>query len=152
MVIHDPVYAALAVLHGLAGAAWFGAMFYSLTVLQPRLGRYFKTAAEREAFLLTVSHGARWQVVAAMALMALSGVGLLGLREAPALDGLILFKAILFGLSALLFWRISWYWWPARLFAVEAELPAIQAKFRRGAVAMLVLVGLNLALGVVAHR
>ncbi len=52
--------------------------------------------------------------------------------------------------SAILFWRVSWYWWPARLFAMPSELPALHRRFRIGAVCMLILVGLNMALGVLA--
>src|SRR5260370_23457440 len=57
---------------------------------------------------------------------------------------LISVKAGLIIASAILFWRVSWHWWPARLFALEAELPAIHRRFRLGAACMLVLVGLTL--------
>jgi hypothetical protein len=54
--------------------------------------------------------------------------------------------------SAFLFWRVSWFWWPARLFALEPELPGIHRRFRIGAAVMLVLVGMNAVFGVVAHH
>jgi hypothetical protein len=50
-----------------------------------------------------------------------------------------------------LFWRVSWHWWPARLFAMEAELPALHRRFRVGATAMLVMVGMNAMLGLMAR-
>jgi hypothetical protein len=54
-------------------------------------------------------------------------------------------------ITAILFWRVSWYWWPARLFAMPSELPALHRRFRIGAVCMLILVGLNMVLGVLAR-
>jgi uncharacterized membrane protein len=157
MVIHELLHRLLAGLHALAGAAWFGSMFYSLFVMMPGTRRHFRAPAEREGLLLTLAHGARWQVVAAMAVVGLSGAGLAVSRSSldappglwwPALAA----KVGLFVLAAALFWRISWSWWPARLFALEAELPGFDRQFRRGAMTMLVLVGLNALLGVIAHR
>lgn len=144
----------LMLLHVLAGAAWFGSMFYSIFVLQPRLCRYFDQPADRERFLLALSHGARWHMVAAITLVALSGLGLLLVPRERMSDTWLILIGMKTGLligSTVLFWRISWYWWPARLFALDAELPTFQWRFRIGAVAMLVLVGLNATFGVVAR-
>ncbi len=144
----------LTLLHALAAAAWFGSMFYSIFVLYHRLGRYFGDIAERERFLLTLAHGARWHMVAAIALVGLSGVGLALLpRESKTSAWLIVMevKMALLLASAVFFWRISWHWWPARLFALEAELPAIHRRFRIGAACMLVMVGLNMLLGVLGR-
>lgn len=144
----------LMLLHILAGAAWFGSMFYSIFVLQPRLCRYFDKPAERERFLLALSHGARWHMIAAITLVALSGLGLLTMPRERMTDAWLILigikTALLIG-STILFWRISWYWWPARLFALEAELPAFQRRFHFGAATMLVLVGLNATVGVVTR-
>jgi uncharacterized membrane protein len=146
--------AALLLLHALAGAAWFGSIFYSIFVLYPRLARHFTDITERERFLLTLSHGARWHMIAAMSLVALSGVGLL-LMPAGEMTGprmaLIGIKIALTLASAILFWRVSWHWWPARLFALETELLALHRRFRIGAACMLVLVGSNMAIGVLAR-
>jgi uncharacterized membrane protein len=152
-MVEPTLRAALLLLHVLAGAAWFGSIFYSIFVLYPRLARHFTDIAERERFLLTLSHGARWHMVAAMSLVALSGVGLL-LMPASAMTWprltLIGIKIALTLASAILFWRVSWHWWPARLFALETELPALHRRFRIGAACMLVLVGLNMAISVLA--
>lgn len=144
----------LLLLHVLAGAAWFGSMFYSIFVLYPRLCRYFTDLAERERFLLALSHGARWHMVAAITLVALSGVGLLLTPRERMTDAwltLIGVKTTLLIGSAVLFWRVSWHWWPARLFALETELPAVHRRFRLGAATMLVLVGANAVLGVLSR-
>jgi hypothetical protein len=146
--------AAMLLLHALAGAAWFGSIFYGVFVLYPRVSRHFDNLAERERLLLALSHGARWNMIAAMSLVALSGLGLLLLPRAemtPAWLSLIGMKAVLMIGSAVLFWRVSWFWWPARLFALEPELPAIHRRFRIGAACMLVLMGLNLGLGVLTR-
>jgi uncharacterized membrane protein len=154
MVAADGLRAALLLLHALAGAAWFGSIFYGVFVLYPRVARHFETIAERERLLMALSHGARWHMIAAMSLVALSGLGL-WLMSAQEMTGprliLISMKAGLMITSAILFWRVSWYWWPARLFALDSELPAIHRRFRFGAACMLVLVGLNFALGLLAR-
>jgi hypothetical protein len=127
-MVEQSLRAVLLLLHVLAGAAWFGSIFYSIFVLYPRL--------------------------AAMSLVALSGVGLLLMPMAdltgPRLT-LIGTKIALTLASAILFWRVSWHWWPARLFALPSELPALHRRFRIGAACMLALVGSNMALGVLAR-
>jgi hypothetical protein len=154
MVASGFIRAALMLLHALAGAAWFGSIFYGVFVLYPRVNRHFDNIAERERLALALSHGARWHMVAALSLVGLSGLGLFLMPRSeitwPRL-ALISVKAGLMIASAILFWRVSWHWWPARLFALETELPAIQRRFRVGAAGMLVLVGVNYALGVLGH-
>ena len=144
----------LLILHALAGAAWFGSIFYGVFVLYPRVSRHFETIAERERLLMALSHGARWHMIAAMSLVAVSGLGLMLVPRhemTAAWLTLVGAKAALMIVSAILFWRVSWYWWPARLFALDAELPSIHRRFRIGAACMLLLVGLNFALGVLTR-
>ena len=51
-------HAVAAVAHALAGAAWFGSMFYSLAVLQPRAKAYFEEDDGRfEEFVATIAGG-----------------------------------------------------------------------------------------------
>src|SRR5438445_784139 len=112
-MVADLLRAALLLLHGLAGAAWFGSIFYGVFVLYPRVSRHFDTMAERERLLLALSHGARWNMIAAMILVALSGFGLLLMpRHEMTWPWLTLMgaKASLMIASAILFWRVSWYW------------------------------------------
>jgi uncharacterized membrane protein len=154
MVASELLRAALMLLHALAAAAWFGSIFYGVFVLYPRVSRHFDTIAERERLLMALSHGARWHMIAAMSLVGLSGLGLFLM---PRNDITTLWltlagaKAALMLASAILFWRVSWHWWPTRLFALEDELPAIHRRFRLGAACMLILVGLNFSLGVLAR-
>lgn len=146
---------ALLLLHALAGAAWFGSIFYSLFVLHPRVSQFFEHIGEREKFLVTLSHGARWHMIAAMSLVGISGVGLLIVPGDSRTTGQLTLLGVKIGLflaSVLLFWRVSWYWWPARLFAQEAELPGLHRRFRLGASWMLVLVGANFLIGVLQRR
>jgi hypothetical protein len=79
----------------------------------------------------------------------------LGLLLTPRGDAvwlaLVGLKIALTAASAALFWRVSWYWWPARLFALESELPTVHRRFRVCAAAMLMLVGANAVLGVMAR-
>src|SRR5207247_1168939 len=120
MVTFESLRTCLLLLHALAGAAWFGSIFYSIFVLYPKLCRYFDNIAERERFIVALSHGARWHMVAAITLVALSGLGLLlsPRNDVPWLT-LMGVKIALTLASAILFWRVSWHWWPARLFALN---------------------------------
>jgi hypothetical protein len=154
MTAADLLRAGFLLVHALAGAAWFGSIFYGVFVLYPRMNSQFDNFAEHERMALTLSHGARWHMIAAMTLVGLSGLGLL-LMPKNAVTYLWLtlagIKAALMLGSAILFWRVSWHWWPARLFALEAERPTIHRRFRLAAACMLMVVGVNFALGVLAH-
>ncbi|MBM4068241.1 MAG: hypothetical protein FJ271_04770 [Planctomycetes bacterium] len=156
MDIFDTVAALAAIVHVLAGAAWFGAMFYSLTVLQPRAARYFASPAEYETFVATISQGARWSVLAAFGLVGLSGLtlGLLHDSDAVSIRWLVLvgLKLILFAVAFALFVHVSWRLWPERIMALADEIPRVQRVARRLATITLCLVGLSMALGVLAHR
>ena len=154
MVASELLRAALMLLHALAAAAWFGSIFYGVFVLYSRVSRHFDTIAERERLLMALSHGARWHMIAAMSLVGLSGFGLFLMPKNDVTNlwlTLAGMKVVLMLASAILFWRVSWHWWPARLFALETELPAIHRRFRLGAACVLMLVGVNFALGVLAR-
>ncbi len=146
----------LALVHVVAGAAWFGAMLYSLAVLQPRAAAYFADDLRFEAFITAVSHGARRKVLAAFGVVGGTGLALAAVRWTPATGavwvGLIGAKVVLFLAALGLFVHVSWRLWPARLFAAPAEVPGFQRAFRRAGFAMIVIVGLSLALGVLSHR
>jgi uncharacterized membrane protein len=147
--------ALLAVTHVLAGAAWLGAMVYSYFVLHPRARSYFPRDADFEPFIAAVSRGARYPVLAGLALIGLSGMGLLLVRwpGSPPLTWLVLMaaKVLLFLAAVGLFGYVSWRLWPARIFALPAEVPGLQKTFRRVARVMILLAGLGMALGVLAH-
>jgi uncharacterized membrane protein len=149
MILH----AILAIVHVLAAAGWFGAMCYSAFILHPRARRFFTNAADFEAFIATVSDGARWKVLGTLALIGLSGTGLtlLSGSRSPTWWVLIAAKS-LFLLAALgLFVYVSWRLWPARVLALPNEIPRFQAIFRRVAGAMIALAAMAMVLGAVAH-
>jgi len=151
MVVHT----CLLVVHLLAGAAWFGAMFYSHLVVQRRGRTFFEKPTDYEAFVATISHGGRWLVLGAFAVLGLTGTVLLMASHAgahsPAWWSLVAAKTVLFVAALALFVHISWHMWPVRLFATAAEVPRVQQSFRRVAWVMLTLTALNMALGVLLH-
>jgi uncharacterized membrane protein len=97
--------------HVLAGAAWFGAMAYSLAVIQPRSKRFFADDDEKfELFVSTIAQGARWKVLGGLALIAASGLVLIPLSPplVSAWTCVIAAKSALLLLAVILFCRISW--------------------------------------------
>jgi uncharacterized membrane protein len=149
------LHAFLSVIHVLAGAAWFGSMFYSLVVLHPRAHRYFPKETEFEAFIATVSQGAWWKVLLAMGLIAVTGALLVIVRwpHPPSPRWLLLVgaKAVLFVAALCLFVHTSWRLWPARLFASPDEVPRFQRAFHRVSLAMNSFAVLSIILGVLLH-
>jgi uncharacterized membrane protein len=145
----------LAIAHALSSAAWFGAMFYSLTVMQPRAKRFFASDAEFEEFVATVAQGARWSVLAAFAFVAITGVGLIVVaRPVPVTKAwlvIVALKVALFALALAIFSYASWQLWPRRIFASPAELPRIRQQFRIVGFALLTIAALSFALGILPH-
>jgi hypothetical protein len=145
----------LAAVHALTGAAWLGAMIYSLTVLQPRAIRFFDGPERFEEFITVVSHGARRKVLAVFAITAVTGLGLVLLRPGPVSAVwvvLVVLKTVLLVASLVLFVYVSWRMWPARVLALPEEIPGLQRQFRRAGLTMIALVGLNFLLGILAQR
>ena len=153
--MHDWLWWILASVHLLAGAAWFGAMFYSLTVLHPRADRFFDSDDQRfESFIATLAQSARWKVLSVLALIAITGAAMIPLAQSRAAahwKGIIAAKAILWLLAVGIFCRVSWRLWPARIFAAPQDLPAIRRHFRASAIAMICIAAAAMVLGVWAH-
>jgi uncharacterized membrane protein len=149
------VHALMAVLHGLVGAIWLGSMAFSLFVMQPRARAYFENQSDLEAFFATMGHGARWKVLLALGVLAVTGIGLAVVRWTHASSSwwltLVGAKLVLFTVALGLFVHISWHLWPARLFASSQELPRLQGTFRRAGLTMLALAGLSTVLGILLH-
>ena len=59
-------------------------------------------------------------------------------------------KAVLLAVAVGIFARVSWRLWPARLFALAAELPRHQAGVRKTALALTAVVALAFVLGALA--
>jgi putative copper export protein len=142
----------LLVVHLVAAVAWLGAMGYSLFVVQPRIARAVPDPGRAEEIYRELGAGNRWPVVGLIATLAVTGAGLVIVLGGHSYGWwlTIAAKALLLAVASGLFWWVSWRGWPRRVFALPAELPAHQARFRRVAVAMVVVVGLAFGLGVVA--
>jgi putative copper export protein len=145
----------LAAAHALASGAWFGSMFYSLTVMQPRAKRFFATDAEFEEFVAHVAQGARRKVLAAFGFVAVTG-GLLIVvaRPTPMTRGwlsIVIVKTALFAAAVAIFSYASWRLWPRRIFATAEELPAVQRKFRVVGFTLLFIAAISFALGILPH-
>jgi hypothetical protein len=144
-------------IHAGVATVWLGSMVYSLGVVQPRIGRLFGDAARAEDVYRELAAGNRWRVVVLIVVLAGSGAGLAALQADGAGGGrdpwwwsLIAAKAALAGAAAACFWWVSWRGWPARVFALPAELPALHRRFRRVALVMTGLVGAAFVLGIMA--
>lgn len=144
----------LVLIHVGIGAVWLGSMVYSLGVVQPRIGRLFGDPAKAEDVYRELAAGNRWRVVAMIVFLGLSGAALVPLLSDDHGDGwwwtLIAAKAGLLVAAAGCFWWVSWRGWPARIFALPAELPKLHRRFRQVAIVMTALVGAAFALGVLA--
>ena len=149
------LYSVLAILHALAGATWLGAMVYSFVVLHPHARRYFGQETEFEAFIAAISHGARWPVLLALALLAGTGGGLVALNRpqpsSPIWVALVAGKIGAFTAALSLFLWTSWRLWPARIFAAPDEVRCFQRTFHRVAVTMITLASFSTACGVLLH-
>jgi Flp pilus assembly protein TadB len=141
--------AVLAIIHAGLAAAWVGGMTYSLFVVQPKLKKYFGSDQDgRETLTAVIASGNRWKVIGLIAVIALTGGGLLLVNQdhwqLHAAKGLLLL------IATGIFWYVSWRHWPQRVFATTRELPKLQARLVTLATAMLGLAGTAFALGVLA--
>lgn len=145
-------YSALLAAHVLASAAWFGAMFYSFTVLQPRAKAYFRETSRFEDFTAFVAAGARWKVIGGATFIAATGCVLLLARESPTSLRCVLIaaKAVLLCLALTIFAYASWWLWPQRLFAAEREAHIYQRRFAAVALSLIVIVALCFVLSILA--
>lgn len=141
----------LLVVHLGVAVAWLGAMGYSLFVVQPRIARVLPDPARAEEIYRELGAGNRWPVVAMISGLAVSGAGLIIVHDgrSPGWWLAVGAKVLLLAAASALFWWVSWRGWPRRVFALPTELPGEQARFRRVALAMVVLVGAAFGLGVV---
>jgi hypothetical protein len=146
----DLLRAVLLLVHVVTGVGWLGAMAYSLFLVQPKAARFFGTDDDRhEDFLVTLAHGNRWRVVALLAALALSGVGLAALTGGGGWWWAgVAAQAALFAVAGTAFWWVSWRAWPARVFATPDERPAWRRRFRRAAWLMITAGGLATLAGV----
>lgn len=141
----------LLVVHLGAAVAWLGAMGYSLFMATPRIARALPDPVRAEEVYRELGAGNRWPVVGLIVVLAVSGTALVIVHDGQSYGWwlAVIAKVLLLGAASGLFWWVSWRGWPRRVFALPAELPAEQARFRRVALTMVALVGTAFGLGVV---
>lgn len=119
----------LLAVHVLVGAVWLGAMVYSLAVVQRRVRQLFGDAVRAEEVAVFLAAGARWKVIWMIGALAVTGGALIvvdGWDHASGWRLAIGLKVGLLGVAAAVFGWVSWRLWPARIFAVPAEIPGWQ--------------------------
>ena len=145
----------LRVVHALVGAGWLGSIYFSLTVLHPQGPGLFETEEAFEEFVAGLSNGNRWRVLSAFTGTLVTGVALVGMRAGTDPSwvwwALIATKLLLWCVTAAIFYYVSWHLWAARVFAVSSEYAWFRRRGSQARASMLVLVGANLACGVLAH-
>jgi len=132
--------AVFAIVHLTLSAVWLGSMSYSLTVVQPKVARFFTDDSRREEFLTTLAHGNRWKVVGLIAALVVTALGVIVSARRPVAIGYAVALVLYLGAAAI-FVNVSWRHWPARVFALPAELPGFRRALRLRAWSMCVLVG-----------
>jgi hypothetical protein len=131
----------LAVVHLTVAAAWAGSMAYSLLVVQPKVAAFFADDARREEFLTVLAQGNRWRVIGLIAVLLVSGIGVVITTSTAAAVVGFAGAVGLDAVAALAFVEVSWRHWPRRVFALPEEVPGYQRALRIRARIMLVLVG-----------
>lgn len=140
--------------HVVAGAVWLGAMAYSLGVIQARVRALFDDPVRAEEVAVFMAAGARWKVIAVMAVLAATGGGLVvvqGWGHSARWQIAIGAKVLLLAVAAAVFAWVSWRLWPARVFALPEEIPGWQRRFRIVGATLLGLVSAEFVLGIAAH-
>jgi hypothetical protein len=149
----DLVRLVLLIVHATLGAFLLGGALYSIMTVQPRARAFFKDVQDFERFVANLADGARWQFLA-----VLTVIGITGLIDSWLISHPFAWW-ICFGLKSLLwvatlgcFVYVSWYLWPRRILAAAHELPAIHREFAIAARTILVLLLVSFVLGVVMTR
>ncbi len=117
-------------------------MAYSLVVVQPKVAAFFADDARREEFLTVLAQGNRWRVIGLIAVLLVSGIGVVVTTSTAAVVAGFAVAVGLDAVVALAFVEVSWRHWPRRVFALPEEVPGYQRALRVRARIMLVLVGM----------
>ena len=141
-------FRALIVIHAGLAAVWLGGMAYSLTVVQPKVARFFATDDDRqEEFVALIAQGNRWKVIGLIVALAGSGVVLWAMNDYDDAAAHAV-KAGLLAVTAAIFWYVSWRYWPRRVFALPDERPALRRQLRTLAWTMTALIGAAFVIGI----
>ena len=136
--------------HGVSGAAWFGAIFYRTFVVDSKAFAYFPDRAEYERFTTHMAHGMRFLVIAGLLVCGLSGFALVGLKLDGSNDvwlGLMIAKVTVWLAAGVLFTYVSWVHWPWRSLASPEESRRYRFEGQALAVGMVALTGTGFVLG-----
>lgn len=130
----------LAVAHLVLAGIWVGSMAYSLTVVQARVARFFADEVCREEFFTALAQGNRWRVVGLICALMLTAIAVIASAPRAVAAGYAA-ALVLYAAASAVFINVSWRHWPARVFAIQAEMRGYQRSLRAQAWTMLVLVG-----------
>lgn len=137
-------------MHGLSGAAWFGAIFYKTFIIDARAFSFFPHRPDYERFSTHLAHGMRYLVIAGLVVCGASGFALAIVKWNSIGDvrfALLVAKVLVWVAAAVLFTYVSWVHWPWRVFASPEEMPRYRTQGHRLAVGMVALTGAGFALG-----
>lgn len=136
-------------------AAWFGAMVYSIVVVQ-NFQFHVADPENYEDVGQQMADGSRRRIARLAVLIAISGtaaaISRANVDPGPSTEWVVLMcvKLVLFVIAVGLFAYQSWWVWPQRIFALPAEMPAVRRKFFAISIGMAVALGLILAIDVIA--
>jgi hypothetical protein len=137
-------------MHGLSGAAWFGAIFYKTFIIDAKAFSYFPHRPDYERFSTHLAHGMRHLVIAGLSVCGLSGFALTAVKWDSIGDtafALLVAKLAVWIAAGALFSYVSWVHWPWRIFASPEEMPRYRTEGRWLAIGMVILTGAGVALG-----
>ena len=137
-------------MHGLSGAAWFGAIFYRTFIVDSKAFAFFPNRVDYERFTTHMAHGMRFLVIVGLAVCGASGAVLAILKWNGLHDwrlGLLLAKVVVWFAAGVLFTYVSWVHWPWRSVASPEEMPRYRTEGQRLAAGMVFLTGAGFALG-----
>jgi hypothetical protein len=141
------------IVHALLGALLLGGALYSIMTVQPRAKDFFKNIGDFESFVANLAHGARWQFLAVMAIIGITGLISPWFSEHPSAWWICFGVKIVLWIATLgMFVYVSWYLWPRRVLAAKTELPAIHRRFAFAARIIIVLLAASFGLGVAMPR
>lgn len=144
---------AVALVHTLSSAAWFGALVYRFLFVDPKAMKSLGDGAAFERFSLDLAHGMRYVVTLALLTCGLSGFALIGMRWNPADEWqtMIAAKVALWAIGVALFAYISWVYWPRRVFSDASDWPGVRRQGVRLSLAMVTIAGLGFVIGQLAR-
>jgi hypothetical protein len=143
----------LVIVHAVLGAVLLGGALYSIMTVQPRARSFFKNVRDFEGFVANLANGARWQFLAVLTVIGITGFIDPWFSPHPLLWWICFsLKFLLWAGTLGCFVYVSWYLWPRRIFAAIHELPAIHRDFAIAARTILVLLLLAFGLGMVMTR